>query len=222
VPVEEWRKLQGNHKKTAFKLNLAIEWLANRYGIECLAMLTLTCTLKDARRFTKRLDSLNSNLLRGRYLDWVRVLERQKNGNLHAHYVVALKWDVRTGFDWGEANVAYALQKARQFTAARAAWVRAANVAANGELLREEWRFWRDKAVRYGIGRTEILPVKSSKEAIARYVGKYVSKHIGKPPLRSAVTLLDPPGTRPGSTARRTHPALTAERESFSSAGPAA
>jgi hypothetical protein len=152
--------------------------LADHYGVEHLAVLTLTSTLKDARRFTKRLDSINSNLLRTRYHDWVRVIERQGNGNLHAHYVVALKWDVRSGFDWGEANCAYALQRAKQYTAARAAWVRAASAGANGQLLREEWRFWREKAVKYGLGRTEILPVKSSGQAIARYVGKYVSKHI--------------------------------------------
>jgi hypothetical protein len=179
LPVEEWRKLQSNHKKTADKLKRAVQWLADHYGIEHIAVLTLTSTLKDARSFTKRLDSINSNLLRGRYDDWVRVIERQGNGNLHAHYVVALKWDVRSGFDWGEANFAYALQRAKQYTAARAAWVKAASAAKNGQLLREEWRFWREKAEKYGLGRTEILPVKSSGEAIARCVGKYVSKHIG-------------------------------------------
>lgn len=65
MPVEEWRNLQSNHKKTAHKLALAIEWLVKEYGIEHIAVLTLTSTLKDARRFTKRLDSLNTNLLRG-------------------------------------------------------------------------------------------------------------------------------------------------------------
>jgi len=157
-----------------------VQWLADHYGIEHLAVLTVTSTLKDARRFTRRLDSINSNLLRGRYNDWVRVIERQGNGNLHAHYVVALKWDVRTGFDWSEANFAYALQRAKQYTAARAAWVKAANGAKNGQLLRKEWKFWREKVEKYGMGRTEVLPVKSSGEAIARYVGKYVSKHIGR------------------------------------------
>ena len=80
-------------------------WLADHYGIEHIAVLTLTSILKDA--FTKRLDSINSNLLRGRYHDWVRVIKRQENGNLHAHYVVALRWDVRTGFDWNQARLAY-------------------------------------------------------------------------------------------------------------------
>ena len=85
---DEWRKLQSNHKKTADKLKRAVHWLADHYGIEHIAVLTLTSTLKDARSFTKRLDSINSNLLRCRYHDWVRVIERQENGNLHAHYVV--------------------------------------------------------------------------------------------------------------------------------------
>jgi len=176
---DEWRKLQSNHKKTADKLKRAVHWLADHYGIEHIAVLTLTSTLKDARSFTKRLDSINSNLLRGRYHDWVRVIERQENGNLHAHYVVALRWDVRTGFDWDQARLAYEFQRVRRYTLARAAWVKAANAAVNGHLLRVEWKFWRDKSGKYGLGRTEILPVKSTGEAIARYVGKYVSKHIG-------------------------------------------
>lgn len=179
MPVKQWRKLQSNHKKTADKLKRAVQRPADHDGIEHIAVLTLTSTLKDARRFTNRLDSINSNLLRGRYHDWVRVIERQENGNLHAHYVVALKWDVRTGFDWAEAKLSYVLQKAKHYTMARAAWVRAANAAVNGHLLRKEWRFWREKAQKHGLGPTEVLPVRSTGEAIARYVGKYVSKHIG-------------------------------------------
>jgi hypothetical protein len=124
-----------------------VQWLVGHFGIEHIAVLTLTSTLKDARSFTKGLDSINSNLLRGRYHDRVRVIKREENGNLHAHYVVALKWDVRTGFDFEEAKLAYGLQKARRYTLARAAWVRAANAGVNGHFLREEWKFWRKKTL---------------------------------------------------------------------------
>lgn len=31
----------------------------------------------------------------------------------------------------------------------------------------------------YGLGRSELLPIKSNADGIARYLGKYVSKHIG-------------------------------------------
>jgi len=44
--------------------------------------------------------------------------------------------------------------------------------------LRGEWAFWRKTAKKYGFGRTELMPVKSTAEGIGRYVGKYISKNI--------------------------------------------
>ena len=49
--------------------------------------------------------------------------------------------------------------------------------SANRE-LRAFWKELRGILPRYGFGRHELLPVKSSKEAIARYLGKYLSKSI--------------------------------------------
>jgi hypothetical protein len=46
--------------------------------------------------------------------------------------------------------------------------------------LRTEWKFWRETAKLYGFGRTELLPVKSTAEGIAKYVGKYIGKSIEK------------------------------------------
>lgn len=51
--------------------------------------------------------------------------------------------------------------------------------SANGP-LRAEWSFWRSTAPNYRFGRTELLPVRSTEEAIAKYVGKYIAKHIGQ------------------------------------------
>ena len=45
--------------------------------------------------------------------------------------------------------------------------------------LRREWRFWRATAPKYGFGRTELLPIKKTAEGVAKYVGKYIAKHIG-------------------------------------------
>jgi hypothetical protein len=33
--------------------------------------------------------------------------------------------------------------------------------------------------VKYGFGRHELLPIRSNAEGMARYMGKYISKHIG-------------------------------------------
>jgi len=90
----------------------------------------------------------------------VAVVERQKSKRLHFHLVVVLASDIRTGFD---------------FEGIQRRDYRSANTA-----IRNEWSFWRRTAPDYGFGRTELLPVKSTAEGIARYVGKYISKHIGQ------------------------------------------
>jgi len=153
--------LKGNHKRTAVALFENVSALAAKFGIERLGFLTLTfadhvTSLKEAQR---RFHSLRTGILAERYEHFVRVIERQKNGRIHYHLLVVLKCDIRTGFDFQAVN-------------------RGDYKSAN-QALRSEWAFWRKTAPLYRFGRTELMPVKSSAEGIARYVGKYISKHIG-------------------------------------------
>jgi len=124
-------------------------------------MLTLTFAdhVTDPKEATRRLKSLIAGVLNPRYLAWVRVFERQESGRIHFHLIVVLKDDIKTGVNF----VAF---KAKDYRSASPA-------------LRAEWAFWRKTAKLYRFGRTELLPIKSSAEAISRYVGKYISKHIG-------------------------------------------
>jgi hypothetical protein len=152
--------LQSNHRKTAALLAWTIFALANTYGIERLGMLTLTFAdhVTDPKEATRRLKSLIAGVLNDRYLAWVRVFERQKSGRIHYHLIVVLKEDIKTGVDF------------------RA--VAAGDYRTAGAALRSEWAFWRNTAKLYRFGRTELLPIKSTAEAISRYVGKYITKHI--------------------------------------------
>ena len=158
---EKINLLQSNHKKTAALLAWTIFALAVTYGIERMGMLTLTFAdhVTDPKEATRRLKSLIAGVLNPRYLAWVRVFERQESGRIHFHLIVVLKDDIKTGADF----VAF---KAKDYRSASPA-------------LRSEWAFWRKTAKLYRFGRTELLPIKSSAEAISRYVGKYISKHIG-------------------------------------------
>jgi hypothetical protein len=88
----------------------------------------------------------------------IGVWERQRNGRIHFHLVVVLADDIRTGFD-------FAAVENQDYRSACPA-------------LRREWAWLRRTAKAYRFGRTELLPVKSTAEGIARYVGKYVAKHI--------------------------------------------
>jgi hypothetical protein len=152
--------LAKKYRKTSTALSFNVQCLAEKYPLKNLGFLTLT--FKDDvqcyREASKRFNSLSSHVLNNRYQAWMKVMERQKSGRIHFHLIVVLNGDVRTGFDFPAIS--------RQ------------DYSSAGKYLRSEWSFWRSTAKKYGFGRTELLPIKSSSEAIGRYVGKYISKHL--------------------------------------------
>ena len=152
--------IPAHYRKAAVALAWNVAHLVDRYGLEHLGFLTLTFAdhVTDVREASRRLNSLASHVLNARYLAWIRVLERQKSGRIHYHLVVVVSSDIRTGVDF------------RAF--------KTGDYRSAGPVLRAEWAFWRRSAKLYGFGRTELLPVVSSAEAISRYVGKYLGKHL--------------------------------------------
>ena len=86
---------------------------------------------------------------------FVAVLEPQASGRIHWHLVVACHDDIRSGLDFDRIN---------------AGDYRTVNPA-----LRGLWKTLRDKLPLYGFGRHELLPVKKTGDAIAAYVGGYLS-----------------------------------------------
>jgi hypothetical protein len=141
---------------------MAVEKLASDHGIERIGFLTLTFSehVTDGKEAQKRWHSLRTHVLKPRYEKIIRVIERQKSGRIHYHLVVVLPDDIRTGADFEEFAK-------RRYGSANSA-------------LKSEWAFWRETAPRFGFGRTELLPVRSNAEGISKYVGKYISKHIGQ------------------------------------------
>jgi hypothetical protein len=167
-------ELTGGHKRTAQAIYLEIEGLAERYGLEKLLFITFTFAdqVRDMKEAQRRMHSLETGVLRQRYGAGVGVVERQKSGRVHFHWIFVGNADYRTGVD-------FKAFENKDYKSAPAA-------------LKEEWRFWtnprgrkgggwRGTAERYQFGRTEVLPVISSDpEAIARYLGKYISKNVGQ------------------------------------------
>ena len=153
-------RLSSQARKSASALAWNVQTMAEKWGLERLGFLTLTFAdhVLDGREAQRRFNSLASHVLRARYPAYIRVMERQKSGRIHYHLLVVLDADIRTGFDF-EAVAKH-------------------NYRSAGSRLRAEWSFWRQTAKTYGFGRTELLPVKSTSEGIARYVGKYISKHL--------------------------------------------
>ena len=170
-------------RRTAFALQLNVASMCERHGIEKVGFLTLTFRdhVLDPKEAQRRLNSLTTGVLKPRYGEHIRVFERQKSGRIHYHLLVAVSADIRSGVDFGA--------------------IARGDYRSAPEALRREWAFWRATAKRYGFGRTELLPVKSTTEAIGRYVGKYIAKHLGARETRDRrVRLVSYSGERLAST----------------------
>jgi hypothetical protein len=152
--------LTSGHRRTAFALAENIRMLAARFGVERLGFLTLTFRdhVTDIREAQRRFNSLRTHVLSERYAASIAVPERMLTKRVHFHLIVVCPADIRTGVDF----------KA----------IAAGDYRSAGSWLRSEWAFWRRTAPKFGFGRTELLPVRSTTEGIAKYVGKYVAKHI--------------------------------------------
>lgn len=163
---DSWNILQGNHKKTAEILARSVEKMVALYGLEKVGFCTLTFAEKvtDAREAQRRLNSFLSNFGRERFKDYICVLERCKSGRIHFHLLVPMAADIRSGFDFEQVNDDKLPPRERYKSASPA--------------LKEFWADMREAAEKYGFGRTETMPIKSTAEAVKFYVGKYISKHI--------------------------------------------
>jgi hypothetical protein len=157
IPAVQYSK---GRQKTAFILSESVQKLCRLYGIDRVAFLTLTFAdhLTDPREAQTRLNSLLTNVVKPRYGEYCGVLERQKSGRIHYHLLVTMPFDCRTGVNFDD--------------------FKKGDYRSASKLLRNEWRYWRATARKYRFGRTEIMPIKSTEEAIGRYVGKYISKSI--------------------------------------------
>ena len=160
---------------------MVIEWMVKKHGLNNVGLLTLTFGVpgsgrgsqatrelrelaKDLEFVQKRWHSLNTNIIRKRYFDWICIPEPHKDGVWHLHVVVALKIDIRTGTDV-ETLTNYDLPY----------WMRRGKHLRN-EALAAEWLALRQIACKYRFGRIELLPVKKTGEALARYLAGYLSK----------------------------------------------
>lgn len=173
-------KLSPYFKRQAHTLHANVIRLAESVPSICyLAFVTLTFreNIKDHKEAGKRFDSFNKHFLSPNhdYGHWVNVKERQekrgkKNGDsgaLHYHMVVQTVHDIRTGFDFDLYEKWLNEDRTRK------------RCPTGNDELRRMWRELREAVQKYGFGWiVSIEPIKSTSEAISRYVGKYVSKHL--------------------------------------------
>lgn len=154
--------LSAAHRKTAYALKCNVLLLIARFGLERIGFLTLTFArhVVPYQEAQKALHSLMTGVLKKRYPEYIIVMERMDSNRIHYHLLVVMAEDIRTGFDF--------------------AAVERGDYRSASAYLRQEWKFWRVTAPKYGFGRTELLAIKKTAEGVAKYVGKYIAKHIGQ------------------------------------------
>ena len=171
-PPKDLPDLSPYHQKAAFALGDNVARFCTMHGIDRCAFLTLTFpdNVADHREASRRFNNMNRRYLSTFYGSWIWARERQKRGAWHYHLVIQCTGDIRSGFDWSEYD-----QWLTDYSQGKRRRLRTGNT-----LLRTLWEMNREAFPRYGFGRVELLPIRSTVEAVSKYVGKYIAKQIGQ------------------------------------------
>jgi hypothetical protein len=166
--------------KKAETLFVNLQGFIKRVGIERVGFVTLTFAepIFDRNEASKRFHNLAVAVLKPEGLEFVSIPERQGSGRFHFHLVAAFPCDIRTGFDFAACGSAVTAKRDGDWAEQRR-WEQIYCRSANGN-LRKYWNLFRSNRVRkYGFGRCETLPILSNAQALARYVGAYVTTASG-------------------------------------------
>ena len=171
-PLPDLNKLTPYHKKSAFTVSDNVKRFIEEHGIENCAFLTLTFkeNVIDPKEASRRFDSLNTHFLSRFYGLWYSTRERQIRGAWHYHIIIVCKGDIRTGFDWNEYD----------------AWLtdresgKKRRLLTGNKLIRSLWQLNFNSVKNYGFGIPHLCPIKSTSEAVGKYVSKYIAKQIGQ------------------------------------------
>jgi hypothetical protein len=169
--------------KKAETLFMNLEGMLKRRGIDGIAFITLTFAenMTCRKEAQKCFHSFATNFLYHEIPEFVAVVERQNRGAIHYHIVAFLGFDIRTGFDFASCAAANLARRAGDVVSERQFKKRYSD-SANPN-LRNWWaKLGNSKypgaAQNHGFGRCETLPILSTAEGLARYVGSYVGSEL--------------------------------------------
>ena len=159
-------ELTPYRRKQAFTLIENCDRFIDLVGIDRVGFLTLTFpdNVLEHSDALRRWNSLRTHFIDHYFGRWMLVKERQRRGAIHYHILIEVPFDLRSGFNFDEAFPPRGKR---------------ANYRSACQDLRNIWQELRSNLPKYGFGRSELAPIRSNGEAMAKYVGKYLSKDTG-------------------------------------------
>jgi len=180
LPCLNENKCTRSSAKSGQALQSQVEGMALSVGIGKLALLTVTtadnCT--DPKVFQKRWRKFHRGV-KGFFPFGTWAREPQKRGAWHAHCVVPMNEDVRTGFDFKAYHLAREASKRKDRRALREhtkAYAKSAHPC-----LQKLWPALRRESKRSGFGRVELVPVEDASH-LGKYLSEYLSESMGERP----------------------------------------
>ena len=185
--IEVRPELSAYQRKNAFSINENLTHCIERFGIEKVGFLTLTfaknLTLKESNR---RFNSLATNFLDKHFETWLRVVEFTKGGRPHFHLIVICREDIRTGFNFGAYLQMTRLSRTPAGRRKHAVQIRELSRTLTTNLaLKAIWSDLRRMLPEFQFGRSELIPIRKTAEALSRYVGGYIRKSMEFRPLEA-------------------------------------
>jgi hypothetical protein len=168
--------LTAAQRKTAHAIYMNVMAFVILHGFENCGFFTVTfpdhLTWQEAQR---RLNNYMRRVLGPMFADRIKVLEFTKSGRPHYHMIVACGADIRTGFNFDYlADVLLWNQYLK-----RAGQPKPQGTLNRNSLLVSLHDRLNATGGKYGVGRMELVPLKSCAEAVGRYVGGYLKKSVG-------------------------------------------
>lgn len=160
--------------KAAFQLRLNVESFIKFFGRNRCLFFTITDEHNlHPTQFARRWN----NFLR-RHGEWIksfiRVLEPQKKGRPHYHLLVAVDWDTKADqFNWEAFDECQKEIRENGRTVTFRKLRKVYRDSASPELV-QKWSYLRGVLKIYGLGRSELLPLRKNQEAVSEYIGKYL------------------------------------------------
>jgi len=177
-----WEKVLGGitsaEAKRAHSLRLNADAFFNHYGRDICGFLTFSPprgspAADDPKELARRFDDARKHGGLAWMRSYLRVLEPRRDGSAHHHLGVATPFDLEPDkFNWEsfrrcqEQAPRHGRPPGPDFHRLRKEYVDSAP-----EQLRECWSELREAGKRFGLGRTEMLPIRTNAEAVAHYVG---------------------------------------------------